>query len=324
MHTPHFNAVLELTKFSEELNLKQFSKLDENMSIHTKTKGIIFTLGAAMAWALEPIFVKLSYYTSDFLKTSVVRAIFVTLTALTYALITNKGNLKVNLRQLPVLLYIAIAGTIFADLMYLLALTKSPVINVVLIGHMQPVFIILIGLFCLKEDRLTKFDYEGIFFMILAGLFVTTKTFKNLISLKLGSIYDLFVLSATVAWATTGIVTRKYLRQMNAGVVTFYRFLIASTVFLIYLIITKSSMIFPNPYQVLVGITVGMGYIFYYEGIKRIKAAQCAALELSAPFFAAILGFSVFGEKVTPMQISGMVLLFVGILFLSKKEENLP
>jgi len=289
--------------------------------MHIKTKGVIFTLGAGVAWALEPIFAKLSYITSDFLRTSAVRALFVTLTALIYALITNRGSLKVNLRQLSVLFYIAIAGTIFADLMYLFALTKSPVVNAVLIGHMQPIFIILIGFFCLKEDKLTKFDYGGIFFMILAGLLVTTKTFKNLISLELGSVYDLFVLSATVAWATTGILTRKYLRQMNAGVVTFYRFLIASILFLTYFIIVKSTLVFFNIYQILVGITVGIGYIFYYEGIRRIKAAQCAALELSAPFFAAILGFFILKEKVTLMQISGMFVLFVGIFFLSKKEE---
>ena len=289
--------------------------------MHIKTKGVIFTLGAGVAWALEPIFAKLSYITSDFLRTSAVRALFVTLTALIYALITNRGSLKVNLRQLSVLFYIAIAGTIFADLMYLFALTKSPVVNAVLIGHMQPIFIILIGFFCLKEDKLTKFDYGGIFFMILAGLLVTTKTFKNLISLELGSVYDLFVLSATVAWATTGILTRKYLRQMNAGVVTFYRFLIASILFLTYFIIVKSTLVFFNIYQILVGITVGIGYIFYYEGIRRIKAAQCAALELSAPFFAAILGFFILKEKVTLMQISVMFVLFVGIFFLSKKEE---
>jgi len=289
--------------------------------MHIKTKGVIFTLGAGVAWALEPIFAKLSYITSDFLRTSAVRALFVTLTALIYALITNRGSLKVNLRQLSVLFYIAIAGTIFADLMYLFALTKSPVVNAVLIGHMQPIFIILIGFFCLKEDKLTKFDYGGIFFMILAGLLVTTKTFKNLISLELGSVYDLFVLSATVAWATTGILTRKYLRQMNAGVVTFYRFLIASILFLTYFIIVKSTLVLFNIYQILVGITVGIGYIFYYEGIRRIKAAQCAALELSAPFFAAILGFFILKEKVTLMQISGMFVLFVGIFFLSKKEE---
>ncbi len=285
-----------------------------------KTIGMLATLGASVAWALEPIFAKLSYANADFLETSTVRAIFVTLIALTYAFITNKRNLKVNKKQFSILVYIALAGTLFADLIYFFALTKIPVINAVLIGHMQPIFIVFMGFFCLKEDKLTKFDYAGIFFMIIAGLLVTTKTLTNLSMLRLGSVYDLVVLSATIAWATTGIVMRKYLKQMNAGVVTFYRFFIASIVLVIY-VVSTSSVLFSNIYQILVGVIVGVGYILYYEGLKRIKAAQSSALELSAPFFATLLGFYILGELVTVMQIFGILLLFVGVGFLFVREE---
>lgn len=285
-----------------------------------KTIGMLATLGASIAWAFEPIFAKLSYANADFLETSTVRAIFVTLIALTYAFITNKGNLKVNKKQFSILVYIALAGTLFADLIYFFALTKIPVINAVLIGHMQPIFIVFMGFFCLKEDKLTKFDYAGIFFMIIAGLLVTTKTLTNLSMLRLGSVYDLVVLSATIAWATTGIVMRKYLKQMNAGVVTFYRFFIASIVLVIYVVAT-SSVLFSNIYQILVGVIVGAGYILYYEGLKRIKAAQSSALELSTPFFATLLGFYILGELVTFMQIFGILLLFMGVGFLFVREE---
>ncbi|GAH31941.1 unnamed protein product, partial [marine sediment metagenome] len=181
-------------------------------------------------------------------------------------------------------------------------------------------FIVFMGFFCLKEDKLTKFDYAGIFFMIIAGLLVTTKTLTNLSMLRLGSVYDLVVLSATIAWATTGIVMRKYLKQMNAGVVTFYRFFIASIVLVIY-VVSTSSVLFSNIYQILVGVIVGVGYILYYEGLKRIKAAQSSALELSAPFFATLLGFYILGELVTVMQIFGILLLFVGVGFLFVREE---
>jgi len=285
-----------------------------------KTIGMLATLGASIAWALEPIFAKLSYANADFLETSTVRAIFVALIALTYAFITNKGNLKVNKKQFSILVYIAVAGTLFADLIYFFALTKIPVINAVLIGHMQPIFIVFMGFFCLKEDKLTKFDYAGIFFMIIAGLLVTTRTLANLSMLRLGSVYDLVVLSATIAWATTGIVMRKYLKQMNAGVVTFYRFFIASIALVIYLLSTSSAL-FSNIYQILVGVIVGGGYILYYEGLKRIKAAQSSALELSTPFFATLLGFYILGELVTVMQIFGILLLFVGVGFLFVREE---
>jgi len=286
----------------------------------SKKTGILAILGASLMWALEPVFAKLAYASSDYLQTSAVRAIVVALTALLYVFFTGKRNLKVTSKQFSKLLYLAIAGTIFADLLYFFALTKISVLNAVLLGHMQPIFIILIGFFLLKEDKLTRFDYAGIFIMIIAAVFVTTKTLENLFMIKLGTAGDIYVLLATVAWATTAIVMRKYLRGLNAGVITFYRFSIASVIFIVYLSL-KSSLVLSNIYQILVGVIVGAGTIFYYEGLKRIKAAQVSALELSTPFFAALLGFLILGEWVTVMQFSGMVLLFVGICFLSKKEE---
>lgn len=288
--------------------------------IDAKKTGILAILGASLMWSLEPVFAKLAYASSDFLQTSAIRAIVVVLTALLYVFFAGRKKLKVTRKQFSKILYIAIAGTMIGDLLYFFALTKISVLNAVLIGHMQPIFIILIGFFFLKEDKLTRFDYAGVFIMIIAALFVTTKTLENLFMIKLGTAGDIYVLLATVAWATTAIVTRKYLRELNAGVVTFYRYLIASVIFVIYLSL-GSSLVLSNIYQILVGVVVGVGTILYYESMKRIKAAQVSAMELSTPFFAALLGFLILREWVTVMQISGLVLLFVGVCFLSKKEE---
>jgi drug/metabolite transporter (DMT)-like permease len=285
-----------------------------------KKAGVLAILGASLMWAVEPIFAKLAYANSDFIQTSGIRAIVVAVTALLYVLITNKGNLRVKREQLTKLVYIGIAGTVFADLLYFFALTKVPVINAVLIGHMQPIFIILIGFFILKEDKLTKFDYAGILIMIIAGVLVTTKTAGNFSEMRFGTMGDIYVVMATVAWSTTAIVMRKYLVKLNSGVVTFYRYTVASTIFVVYLLL-RSSLVPANIYQVLVGLVVGVGTILYYEGLKRIKAAQVSALELSTPFFAVVFAFFILGEKASVMQVAGIVLLVVGILLLSRKEE---
>jgi len=286
----------------------------------SKKTAVLAILGASLMWSVEPIFAKLAYENSDFIQTSGIRAIVVAITALLYVLLTGKKSLKVRKSEIPKLVYIGIAGTVFADLMYFFALTKVPVINAVLIGHMQPIFIILIGFFILKEDKLTKFDYLGILVMIVAGVLVTTKTLGNLSMFKLGTTGDIYVLLATVAWATTGIVMRKYLTGVNAGVITFYRYTIASVIFAAYLLL-KSSLVVANTYQVLIGLVVCAGTILYYESMKRLKAAQVSALELSTPFFAVVLSFLILREVVTVMQISGIVLLVIGVFLISRKEE---
>ncbi|MBI5051554.1 DMT family transporter [Candidatus Micrarchaeota archaeon] len=286
-----------------------------------KNLGVLAIIGASLMWALEPIFAKLAYLNSDFLQTSAVKAIVVSIVAALYLILRNRANFHLPKVQIPKIVYIALVGTILADLLYYFALAKIPVLNAVLIGHMQPIFIILIGYFILKEDKLTKFDYLGILIMILAGLFVSTKSIENLLALNLGTTEDLLVLIATIAWSTTAIVARKYLKKLNAGIITFYRFSIASVLFITYISLTSTFQI-SNLYQIALGIIVAVGTILYYEGIKRIKAVQASALELTSPFFAGVLGFLILNESVTLLQSFGILLMFVGVHFLSKKESK--
>lgn len=302
-----------------------------------KTLGIVFILLASILWAIETVVAKLAYRTSDFGHTVAIRTIVVAIVAFLYLLfvnILNKSNfkrlfnintlfnsLKINKKQLPYLVYIAVAGTLFADFIFYFALTKTTAVNANLIAHLQPVFIVLMGFFMLKEDKLTKYDYLGIIVMIFAALLVTTRTVENLYNLRFGTLGDLLVLVSTILWATVSIMGRKLVKFTNISTIFFYRFMLSSIGFILYLVFTSGFFIL-NIYEVLLGLIVGIGYIFYYNSLKRIKAAQLGALELSTPFFTAIFAFFILKEVTTIMQISGILLLFIGIYFLAKKEEQ--
>lgn len=147
---------------------------------------------------------------------------------------------------------------------------------------------------------------------ILSAFLITTKNIKNIAMLKFGSFGDVLVLMATIARATTAIVVRKYLMNENAGIITFYRFFIASIIFIVWI----QGLKIENIYQIYVGLVVAVGTIFYYEELKRIKAAKVASLELSSPFFASILALLILKEMITWMQILGIIILFSGIYFL--------
>jgi drug/metabolite transporter (DMT)-like permease len=291
--------------------------------MNARSIGILSVLLASLLWALEPVLAKLSYQNSDFEHTLAVRAILVTFTALVYVVMTNRGNLRIDRRQLSALVYVAFAANVFGDIAYFLALTRIPVVNDVLIGNMQPIFIVIMGFLVLREERLRKFDYLAIVVMMTAGVLIATRSLENLMAFRLGTYGDLVVLSATVAWSTTTIAFRKYLREMNAGVVTFYRFLFASLVFAAYLV-SSSGFGTVNVYQIMIGIVVGIGTILYFEGLKRNKAAEVSSLELSTPLFAAVLGFLILGELVTQLQIVGMSLLVIGVFFMSRRAEPVP
>ncbi len=271
-------------------------------------------------WALEGVYGKLAIAEAGLVHTVFIRATLVCLLSLIYALVTTRGQIGVNRRQFSVIVYTAIAGTLGGDFLYFYVLTTTPVTNAVLIGHLQPVFIILIGYFILKSDRITRNDYLGIALLVFASLLVTTRTWNNLIALRLGSRGDALMLLAALLWSTSAIAMRKYLASLNAGVMILYRFGLGALV-LGGILIARGEMVLPGRYALLTGLIVSIGFLLYSEGIIRIKAAQLAALELCAPFFAALLAYSILHETLTPMQACGITVLFAGVYFISKKEE---
>lgn len=286
-----------------------------------KTIGIIFIVSASMLWAMETIFGKIALsQTPDFIQTAFIRSSVIALVGFFFIIFTNKHAFKVSIDKLSKITYIAFAAAIVADSLFYYALINSPVLNATLIPHIQPVFIAIFGYFMLKHDKLTANDYTGIFLTILASFFVATKTIENILSFQFGSFEDLLLVIGAVFWATTAIVAKKYLSEMNTGAIVFYRFLIASIVFGAFLFLSGKSF-FSNYFQILAGITAGFGFIFFYGGLKRTKAAQASAVESFTPLFAGILGFFFLGETVTILQLLGVVALFIGVHFLSKKES---
>lgn len=289
--------------------------------MNKKFFGIIMVLGASIMWALEPVFVKLAYGTNDFSQVLISRSIFAGCLAFVYCIIKNRNFnfFQINKQQFAVIFTVSVINTLIADVLYYIAIATIPVVNAVLIGHLQPILVIFFGYFVLKEEKPSRNDYLGVILMILAGLFVSIKTFENLTNFNIGSRGDFLVLLAMGGWASTTIMIKKYLNKTDSSTITFYRFFIASTVFLLYLTFNSIS-IFSNWYQVAIGAIVGFGYIMFYEGLKLVKAVQASALELAAPFFGAILGFFILGEFITTFQTIGMVSLAFGVYFLSKKE----
>jgi drug/metabolite transporter (DMT)-like permease len=285
--------------------------------------GILSVLGASFLWAFEPVFAKLSYQSSDFVHTLMVRTILVAIVALAYGGITNRSGFRIDKIQMSALVYIAIVANVLGDIAYFYALTRVPVVNAVLIGNMQPIFIIMMSFLVLREERLGWVDYAAISVMVAAGVLVATGSIENLLNFRLGSYGDLVVLLATIAWSTTTIAFRKYLKELNAGVAAFYRFVLAAPPFIGYVLLF--SAIEPvSLYQVGIGVVEGVGMILYFEGLKRNNAAEVSALELVTPFFAAVLGSFILGEVVGQVQVVEMLLLFMGVILFSTKKEPIP
>jgi drug/metabolite transporter (DMT)-like permease len=288
--------------------------------MNKKTFGILAILFAAVMWALDAILIKLSYYNANFTETMTIRAITILIVTGIYTLVTNKGSLRLKKDETIAALVSGLVGSTIASFLYLYALQTSTAFAVTFLGHMQPLFVIIMAHIFLSHEKLTKNEKLGFVLMMLAAFLVTTKTVENLTNLQFGAIGDILMLFAAALWAITVILARKYLKNAHAGAVSFYRFTIAAGLMTVYTLFTGKIEV-ANMYQVIVGITTGIGLIVWYEGAKHVKGAIISALELFGVFCAGILAYVILGETVTWMQAAGMVLLIIGVWFISRNDE---
>ena len=285
--------------------------------VNQKILGILFGVSAGATWAVEAILGKLLFRSFTFIQVAGSEVFFATLTAFAYILL-KRERVKFNGKNIWNLLVVGVVGTVFAPLMFFLGLTQTFAINATLIAHLQPLFVAVFGFYFLKE-RLHKHDFTGGVLIILAAILITSRTAENLVDFKIGNFGDLMVFFATLSWAIVAIPGKQLTKETSGVTIVSFRFLIASIVF-IPILFCLNQLIVNSVYQVLLGVLVGLGYIFYYEGLKRIKASQVALTELSSPFFTAVFAPYFLSETVTPMQVIGALLLMFGLYVLTREK----
>jgi len=284
-----------------------------------KALGILFGVAAGAMWAIETILGKIMLSSLSFIQVTASEVFFATITAFTYILLSGKP-VKIKGASLMDILSVGLIGTVLAPLIYFFGLTLTFAVNAALIAHLQPLFVSILGFFFLKE-KMHKHDVIGGVLIGLAVILITGRTLGNIVNLRLGNLGDLVVLLATLGWAFVAIPGKRLTKHVSSVVIVGYRFLIASIIFLPALLFLN-QLVIKSIYQVLLGITVGMGYIFYYEGLKRIKAGQVAITELSSPFFATLLAWILLEEHTTIIQIVGASLLVTGLVILTQENSD--
>ncbi len=284
--------------------------------MNQKMLGIVFGISAGAIWALETIIGKLLFSSLTFIQVTASEIFFATIVTFAYTFV-KREEIKIDRENILYLLIVGVVGTVIAPLLYFFGLSQTFAVNATLIAHMQPFFIAVLGYFFLKE-HLSKNDLMAGIIIIFAAVLITSRTVENLTSLKIGNFGDLMVFFAMCCWAIVAIPGKYLTKKVSSTVIVSFRFLIASIVIL-PIFLNFNQLVITSIYQVLLGVLVGVGYIFYYESMKRLKTSQVAFTELSAPFFITIFAWPLFGEIVTTLQILGILLLMSGLYILIKK-----
>ena len=278
-----------------------------------KILGILFGILAGAMWSIEAILGKTLLSSLSFIQVAASESFFATITSFTYILLSKKPMKLKTSRKIDIL-FVGLIGSVLAPMAYFFGLKLTFAINATLLAHIQPLFVSILGFLFLGE-RLHKNDVIGGLMIGIAAILVSGRNVENLLNLKFNT-GDLVILFATFCWALVAIPGKRLTETANSILIVGYRFLTASG-FFIPLLLALNQLAIESIYQIILGVIIGLGYIFYYEGLKRIKASQVALTELSSPLFTAILAWFTLKEYMTWLQATGATLLIAGLIILA-------
>jgi drug/metabolite transporter (DMT)-like permease len=194
-----------------------------------------------------------------------------------------------------------------------------------------PVFMALLGWLVLRE-RLRWLGWTGILVSTCGVLLVVTRgDFSLLTAGQFGTVGDLLVLISALNWAVFSVLSRRGLAKYPATLMMFYvmafGWLFSSVLFFAR---GGPAQLRPVPWDGWAGIAFlgifcsGLAYIFWYDALQVLPAAQTGAFLYFEPVTTVMVAALVLGEELTAVTLAGGALILVGVWMVNRRQVPGP
>lgn len=307
-----------------KLNLQDHEKKANN-----KLKGIILAIIGAFMWGIMGVFVRglsASGYTSY--DIAFVRCALAGIAFFIFKLITNPEVLKIDIKGLLVCLFYGVSAYSIGFVAYGVAVDRIPVAVATVLMFMSPIWVALLGTLVFKE-KLSKRTAIIILVCILGAAMVS-----NIFSAT-GSMDIIGVIAGLIngfGVALQIMIPRYFEKQYSRDTMLVYGFL-GSALALSFLtdfntiastfIINTTPNIWLNVFgvSILCTMVANVSFVKSTEFINTTTSSILSALEVVV---GALVGFMIFNENMTAVQIVGAIIVVVASLqgAIEKKEQG--
>jgi drug/metabolite transporter (DMT)-like permease len=192
-----------------------------------------------------------------------------------------------------------------------------------------PIFMALLGWLALKE-KLSWLQVGGIILSTIGVMLVVTRgDLSQLIGGKFGTLGDFLILISAPNWAVFSILSRRGLKKYPATLMMFY--VMAFGLFFSSIIFFSQGgigQIGKIPWDGWVGIAFlgvfcsGLAYIFWYDALQALPAAQTGAFLYLEPVATLIVAALILGEHLFLAAMIGGALILSGVWFVNRKNAG--
>lgn len=237
---------------------------------------------------------------------------------------SNDVEKFINRREYGILFLTAIFGAVLAPGLSLYGLSQITAVNAALLSNSEMLFIIIIGIFFLKEN-VTRYDLVAFLFIILGTISLSTNNFQNL-SLNPNLYGNLLVVGAAFFWSLDTSLSKFLSKKRDIVFITGVKCAIGAIILLLISFLLGLDFNLPLE-QIPLLLLVSMGCLSFslvliYFAIREIGSTRTGSIYALSSLFGAIIAFLVLKETFSLYQIFFGILMFIGVFILYKNQEK--
>jgi len=189
----------------------------------------------------------------------------------------------------------------------------------------NPIGIALLSALLFKE-RLSRIQVAGILLSVAGAVFVVTRGQPaQLLSGGFG-VGELLIFGCVLSWVTFSLVGRSVLKTLSPLAAIFYAALVGTAA--LFLPACGEGLLSSiGRYRVIDWLAIFYlgffgtvaGFVWYYDGIKKIGPTKAGLFINFVPVSAVVLAFFVLGEPITPSLFAGTLLVVSGVFLTNRR-----
>ena len=223
------------------------------------------------------------------------------------------------------ILVAALFGSGIPAFLFTLAQTYLDSSFVGILNSLTPLFTFCIGIIIFNQ-KYHKINLLGIFIGLIGAIFLSLNNLNQSISIN---IYVYLVVFASLLYAISANVIKRYLYDLDSTDITTIVFLVVGPLSGVYIFSTDFIVLFDNnkAYESLAYITIlaiictALAGVMFYKLIKISSPTFATSVTYLIPIVALFWGF-IDGEKLIGQYFVGVALIFSGLYLVNKKSVN--
>lgn len=235
---------------------------------------------------------------------------------------------KLSLRQVAITFTLGLTGIFTYNLFFFTALSEMPASRTALFVAFNPIATaVLVSL--LYREKISFQKLLGIFVAVLGALTVISNGHLLTVIQDISQAFghgEFSMLCAVISWAIYTVVGRKALLGLSPLVSTTYAAIWGLLLLLMMWLFSPNVQVLSElnwkvcaaiGYLAIFGTVIP--FIWYYQGIKKIGAAQTSVFTNFVPLFGVLLGALLLNEQISSSMLLGGALVIIGVVLTNRR-----